>query len=216
MSENTNTVAFPLAVLKPVKEPRLYTLSEYLKREERASELNEYYNGIITKLPMAKGPHNIIVANITTALMNTFSANNKEYIVMSSQQLVYLPDFNFSLYPDVLVVSETPQYWDKNEVLLINPLLIIEVLSKSTKKYDRTDKFNAYKTLPSFKEYLLIEQDTCQVETRFREEPFLWRESICKNISEKIELKSVGCAIDLSLIYKNISFTNINSLEKPK
>jgi Uma2 family endonuclease len=64
------------------------------------------------------------------------------------------PELNFSVYPDVLAVAETPKYWDKNEVLLINPLLIIEVLSRSTRTYDRTDKFKEYKTLPSFQEYL--------------------------------------------------------------
>ena len=154
MSSNSNTVIFPLAVLKPVKEPPRYTLGAYLQREEYAKELNEYYDGIIIKLPMAKGPHNIIVANMTAELIIAFRLNNKDFTVMGSQQLVYLPDLNFSLYPDVLTVAETPQYWDQNEVLLINPLLIVEVLSRSTKKYDQNGKFDEYKTLPSFKEYV--------------------------------------------------------------
>lgn len=206
MSSNSNTATFPLAVLKPVKEVRRYTLAEYLQREERTQELHEYYDGIITKLPMAKGPHNIIVANMSAELIFAFRANNKDYTVMGSQQLIYLPDLNFSLYPDVLTVAETPQYWDKNEVLLVNPLLIVEVLSRSTKKYDQTGKFDDYKTLPSFKEYVLIDPDKCRIETRFREAPDLWRYNVYTSISNSINLRSVDCMLDMSLIYKNITF----------
>ncbi len=206
MSSNSNTVIFPLAVLKPVKEPPRYTLGAYLQREEYAKELNEYYDGIIIKLPMAKGPHNIIVANMTAELIIAFRLNNKDFTVMGSQQLVYLPDLNFSLYPDVLTVAETPQYWDQNEVLLINPLLIVEVLSRSTKKYDQNGKFDEYKTLPSFKEYVLINPDKCRVETRFREAPNLWRDTVYTDMSDVIDLKSVGCTISMDLIYKKITF----------
>jgi Uma2 family endonuclease len=206
MDSNSNVATFPLAVIKPLKEPPRFTLGVYLQREENARELHEYYNGVITKLPIAKGPHNIIVANMTAELIFAFRANDKDYTVMGSQQLVYLPELNFSLYPDVLVVAETPQCWDDNEVLLINPLLIVEVLSRSTKKYDRTDKFDEYKTLPSFKEYILIDPNKCHIETRFREEPDLWRDKVYKDVSDTIHLKSVGCSIDMGLIYKKIVF----------
>ena len=206
MYANSNVATFPLAVIKTLKEPPRFTLGAYLQREENARELHEYYNGIIIKLPMAKGPHNIIVANMTAELIIAFRANDKDYTVMGSQQLVYLPDLNFSLYPDVLTVAETPQYWDKNEVLLTNPLLIIEVLSRSTKKYDQNGKFDEYKTLPSFKEYVLINPDKCRVETRFREASNLWRDTVYTNMSDSIDLKSVGCTLDMSLIYKKIMF----------
>jgi Uma2 family endonuclease len=206
MYNDSNFTTHPLAVLKPVKEPRLYTLAEYLQREERSKDRHEYYNGIITKRTMAKGPHNIIVASMTTTLNNALDATGKEYSVFGSQQLVYFPELNFSVYPDVLAVAETPKYWDKNEVLLINPLLIIEVLSRSTRTYDRTDKFKEYKTLPSFQEYLLIDPDKCHIETHFREEPDLWRDKAYKNMDDVISLKSVGCTIDVRSIYKKITF----------
>ncbi len=164
MLSNTNTATFPLAVIKPFKEPPRFTLGAYLQREENSRALHEYYNGIIAKLPIAKGPHNIIVANMSAELIFAFRLNNKDYTVMGSQQLVYLPDLNFSLYPDVLTVADSALYWDNNEVLLINPLLIIEFLSRSSKKYDQTGKFDEYKTLPSFREYVLIDPDKCRVE----------------------------------------------------
>jgi Uma2 family endonuclease len=204
MFEDTLISTNPLAVLLPQKEPRHYTLAEYIRREERATELHEYYDGNIIKLPMARGPHNIVVMNVGTAFKNAFKALDKKYIVLGCQQLVYLPALNYSLYPDVLVVVEAPKYWDNNQVLLINPILIVEVLSKSTKKYDRTEKFAEYKTLPSFQEYLLIDPNKCHIESRFKEEPNLWRDTFVKEMSQSIYLKSIGCSIDLLDIYENI------------
>jgi Uma2 family endonuclease len=204
---NDNNCSFnPLAVLEPIKEPRRYTLAEYLKREERSKEQHEYYNGLITKRTMAKGPHNIVVGNVTGELKIAFRAMGKKYLVFGSQQLIYLPELNFSLYPDVLVVAETPQYKDKNEVLLVNPLLIVEALSSSTSKYDRTGKFDEYKTLPSFKEYVLIDPTKCRIETRFRDAPNTWRDTIYKNLSDIVKLESIDCEIKADFIYENIVF----------
>ncbi len=72
MLSNTNTATFPLAVIKPFKEPPRFTLGAYLQREENSRALHEYYNGIIAKLPIAKGPHNIIVANMSAELIFAF------------------------------------------------------------------------------------------------------------------------------------------------
>jgi Uma2 family endonuclease len=204
MFDDSNITVNPLAILPPVKEPRLYTLAEFLHRSEKSEELLEYYDGIIKKLPMARTPHNIISTNMAFELEFAFRASNKDYYVMNSQQIVYLPKLNFGVYPDVLVVCEKPQHYDNNQVLLINPVLIVEVLSRSTRAYDRKEKFNEYKTLDSFKEYVLIDQKKCYVETRFKEAPNLWREEMYSELSEKIVLKSVDCAIDMAMIYRKI------------
>lgn len=153
---------------------------------------------------MAKGPHNIIVINLGTALSNAIEAEQKPYIVFGSNQKIYLPQLNIGLYPDVVVVCEKPQYWDDNQVLLINPVLIVEVLSKSTRKNDRGSKLREYKTLDSFREYVLIEQDKCQVETSFREEANLWRDTIVKDIQAEVNLKSIACSISMERIYRNV------------
>lgn len=194
------------AVLKSKPQPRRYTLEEYLRREERAIEKHDYYDGQITRLPMAKGPHNEIAANVIAAIKTATKSLSVKYRIFSSDQKVYLPSLNFGLYPDVLVVSEVPEYWDENEVLLINPVLIVEVLSKSTKAYDRGDKFLEYKTLPSFLEYVLIEQTTCRAETFFREEPDLWRNTIVTDPAATLSLPSLGCSIQMADVYEHISF----------
>jgi Uma2 family endonuclease len=207
-SANPLPVTFPLAVIR-TQEPkpqRLYSLEEFLQREERGETLNEYFNGIITKLPMAKGDHNQIIMNMGTVLNNAFDKQGKNYYVRGGQQLVYLPKLNVSLYPDVLVVAETPQYFDTNDVLLINPLIIIEVLSIGTRKYDRSDKFSKYKTLDSLQEYILIDPNRCAIETRFREEPKLWRDAEFEDMEGGLILRSVDCVLDMKAIYKNIIF----------
>jgi Uma2 family endonuclease len=207
MFDDTNIATNPLAVLPPVKEPRLYTLGEYLRKEERSQELHEYENGIITKLPMAKGPHNIISANVTWALKNVIKTEKRKYVVLGNQQLVYLPQLNFARYPDILVVAEAPLYWENNESLLINPILIVEVLSRSTRAYDRKGKFEEYVSLDSFKEYLLVDQKKCHVERRFREEHDLWRNTNFTDISTSILLKSLDCSISMADIYENVALS---------
>ena len=196
----------PRAEIKAIKEPKLYTLGEYLIREEKSQERYEYFDGEIKRIPMARGPHNEICMNIAWALKNAFKTHEKTYRLFNSNQNIYLPKLNFGLYPDAVVVCEEPQYHDANQLLLLNPLLIVEVLSRSTGKYDRGDKFREYTTAPSFKEYILIEQDFCYVESRFQEERHLWRDTIVENVEASIELKSIGRSIALSDIYEHIVF----------
>lgn len=203
------TSANPLAVLKNKAPQRQFTLQEYLQREEKSLDRHEYFNGDIVKLPMAKGPHNIIAANMLSAIKIGLKAQDKPYIVFGSNQKIYLPQFNIGLYPDALVVAEIPQYWDDNEVLLTNPILIVEILSKSTGAYDRGDKFTEYKTLESFQEYVLIEQNEVRIETRFREEIDLWRDTIVNNPVGQITLKSIGITLQIADIYEHITFPNL-------
>lgn len=205
-SPRDEPVENPLATLQPRPKPRQYTLEQYLRREERARERHEYFNGYIKPVPMAKGPHNIITLNIGSALKVALKAVLQRYIVFSSNQKVYIPQLNIGLYPDALVVSEQPEYHDEGEILLVNPLLIVEVLSKSTAAFDRGDKFRYYKSLPSFQEYVLIEQTECAVETYFREAPDLWRTAEVKDPSGVLPLRSIGCSIQMADIYENISF----------
>jgi Uma2 family endonuclease len=205
MFDDTNITINPLAVLPPVKKPRLYTLAEFLRRSENSDELLEYYDGIITKLPMARGPHNEIIMNIGTALNISIKSNGKKYRVMGGQQKVYMPALNWGVFPDVLVITDKPLYWDDNQVLLINPIVVIEVLSRSTKRHDRTTKFTDYKTLESFQEYVLIDQNKCYVETHFKEESNVWKGTDHKDINGSIYLKSIDCTISLADIYENIT-----------
>lgn len=181
-----------------------YTLEEYLRKEARTAHKHEYLNGKIVKMPYAKGPHNIIAANVVAHLAAVLEANGKDHIIFASDQKIYFPTLNEGVYADALAVAEKPQYWDDGQLLLINPLLVVEILSKSTSRYDRVGKFDKYKTLESFKEYVLIRQDACYVEVWYRERPGLWHETIETSPEGLVSLQSLGISLTMSRIYKNV------------
>ncbi|AEE48526.1 Uma2 family endonuclease [Haliscomenobacter hydrossis] len=187
------------------KEPRLFTLEEYLEREKRTQYKHEYENGKIVRMAYSRAPHNEIAANIIAALKTAIRRLNTKYRVYSSDQKIYFPELNHGAYADALVVCEQPEFWEGNDLLLINPLLVVEVLSDSTARYDRNGKFSKYKTLPSFKEYVLVKQNRSYIETWYREEPDLWRETIVTDLTQTIELRSLGCSIALGDVYENIT-----------
>ncbi len=145
-------------------------------------------------------------ANLTGALKYAVRPLPKRYIVYNSDQKVYIPDENKGVYPDTLVVCEKPEFWQGDEELIINPLLVVEVASRSTRAYDRSDKFMLYQKIPSFKEYILVEQNRPSVESWFQVEPNTWHKTIEKDLTKSILLKSLGVSIDLSEIYEYVDF----------
>lgn len=193
----------PLTDGPPRPAPRQYTLEEYLRREARSGIKHEFYNGKITRMPYAKGPHNIIAANVIGALSAAIENIEKNYVLFSSDQKIYFPELNEGVYADALVVCEKPEYWDDEALLLTNPMLVVEVLSKSTQRYDRRGKFDKYKTLPSFREYLMLRQDAHYAEIWYRERPGLWHETICTDLEERLPLRSMGIEFLLSKAYRN-------------
>lgn len=201
----TETTAFipPLKLSRPV---RRYTLEQYLQKEAKSIHKHEFIDGQIIKMPYAKGPRNIISVNLMTEMVINFHTLEENYIVFPSDQKVYFPSLDEGVYADALAVCEKPLYWDDEQLLLINPIIVVEVLSKSTSKYDRTGKFAKYKTLESFREYVLVRQDECYAEVWFRESPGRWQETIVTDIAGTLPLQSVGISISMERIYRNIEF----------
>jgi len=109
-------------------------------------------------------------------------------------------------YPDVIVLCEKPRFSDKQGDALLNPVLIIEVLSESTKDYDRGGKFEQYRTFDSFVEYLLVAQDRPHVEHHTRQSERSWLMQETNNLQDAIELKSVPCSLRMTDIYSKITF----------
>jgi Uma2 family endonuclease len=111
-------------------------------------------------------------------------------------------------YPDVVIVCGDPTFIDSNLDTLTNPLLIVEVLSDSTKNYDRGEKFERYRSIKSFREYLLIAQDKVHVEQYIRQDDGSWVLRETNNLSDIIELDSIACRIPVAEIYLKISIKN--------
>ncbi len=184
---------------------KIYTVDEYLELEVRRGERYEFYNGNIIPMPGGTIPHSRICKNIIQHLGNALDLI-KGFEIFGSDQKVYLPEYNFYLYPDAVVVAETPVAAEGMASALINPLLIIEVLSPSTERYDREQKFLQYRSIPSFKEYALVRQDAPEVLTFFREEPDTWKELMVKGVDRSVHFRSIGIDLALQLIYRNIEF----------
>ena len=110
-----------ITIAEKPREPRIYTLEEYLRREERAVEKHEFFDGKIIKMAGAKFNHNVISANVISALKVQVRPLPKKYQVCTSDQKIYIEPVNFGVYPDALVICEIPQYWGKREDLLVNP-----------------------------------------------------------------------------------------------
>lgn len=193
---------------KTVRQPKVYTFEEYLHREEKAVEKHEFYNGKIIKMPGGTDIHSEIAANVITALKIVIRPLPRKFRVYDSNLKIRIEPTNIGVYPDALVVCEEPQFWQNRRDVIVNPLLIVEVLSPSTQAYDRLGKFELYKLLPSFQEYVLVNTDKLSVETRFQEEPNLWRIKMETDIENSVKLRSLGVAISMLDIYENIVFAD--------
>lgn len=181
-----------------------YTVAEYLDIERSSGERHEFYNGKITRMAGGSVDHNRISRNVLTYI-NLELDEKANFEVFGSDQKVYLPKLNLYLYPDVIVIAEVPIIAEQESHAIINPILVIEVLSPSTENYDRKDKFMLYRTLESFKEYAIIQQNSAEILTMFRNKPHIWEEQEFIGLDQSVYFKSIDVHLPLALIYKNVS-----------
>jgi Uma2 family endonuclease len=117
---------------------------------------------------------------------------------------VRIPSANIYTYPDVVVVCGEPSFEDAEVDTLLNPTLVVEVLSKSTAEYDAGAKFAHYRTLPTLSEYLLVSQDEHHVTLHTKQTDGRWLAAEARGANESVELSSVGCAVGLREIYERV------------
>ena len=195
-----------IAIEKKIAATKIYTLEEYLLKEERSVSKNEFYNGQIIPMPGAKYIHNQIASNMVRFLGNLTENLDNTYCVLNSDQKIYIAAANTALYPDAIVIYEKPEFWQGRTDLITNPMVIVEVLSRSTRRYDQKDKFALYQLLPSFKEYITIEQHKPHVESWFRQDEETWKINRSTELIQSIPIRSLGVELMLSDIYKRIEF----------
>ncbi|MGB3510008.1 MAG: Uma2 family endonuclease [Microcoleaceae cyanobacterium] len=137
-------------------EKRYYTPEEYLSLEKTAEYKSEYHNGEI--IPMTGGTtnHNLIAGNFYVYLR--YALREKSYKVFFADVRLSIPLMNRYVYPDVMIIQGKPVYAGTGKTTITNPLIIVEVLSESTKNYDKGEKFDFYRSIPEFREYILIDQ----------------------------------------------------------
>ncbi|MEK6288958.1 MAG: Uma2 family endonuclease [Acidobacteriota bacterium] len=181
-----------------------YTPEEYLALERSSETKHEYFNGEIFAMGGASPQHVGIVTNLVVELGSQLKQGSCR--VFSADLRVNVDPTGLYTYPDVVVVCEPPEFSDQQKDTLLNPVLIIEVLSDSTKDYDRGGKFEQYRTIESFAEYLLIAQDRPHVEHYVRQLDRSWVLYETNSLDDTIRLKSVPCSLPLSEIYDKIDF----------
>ncbi len=177
---------------------------EYLAAERESEFKSEYLDGVVYAMTGASIWHVQIVGNITTALSTHL--RQKPCRVLASEMKVRLADSRKFFYPDVTVVCGDPQFHDERTDIILNPLLVVEVLSKSTEAFDRGGKFLAYQQLESLQEYLLVAQERPAVEQFVRQTDGTWTYRAAVGLDSSLTLPSVECTLDLSAVYDKVSW----------
>jgi Uma2 family endonuclease len=177
---------------------------EYLRLERQAECKSEYLNGEIFAMSGASRAHNLITINISRELSRQLRGRPCE--AYANEMRVKVRSANFYTYPEVVVVCGEPQFEDAELDTLLNPTVLIEVLSQSTERYDRMAKTFYYRTIESLTEYLLVAQHKVHIEQYVKEENGEWSLIECTSPEQVAQLASIECALQLSEVYDKVTF----------
>lgn len=179
------------------------TPADYLALERGAEIRSEYVDGAVVAMTGASRAHNLLVVNLGRELSLQLRAQPCE--TYTSDMRVWIPAHRVYTYPDVVVACGEPQFEDAAVDTLLNPALIIEVLSDSTERYDRGKKFAYYRTLPSLGEYLLVAQDEYRIDYSRREADGRWVLGDARGRDEILPLVVGGATLALADVYERVA-----------
>jgi len=187
------------------KPPKKYfSVEEYLAIEETAEYKSEYYKGKIFAMAGGSSNHNRIALNLASHL-NIGLMDTKCQAFISDLR-VWIPSEDFFTYPDIFIVCNKIEYYPKRTDIILNPLIIIEVLSRSTEAYDRGKKFQFYRSIPSFQEYILIDQYSIQIDQFFIGADGNWVFTAFNDVSNVLRFSKIDFEIPLEKIYNLVDF----------
>jgi Uma2 family endonuclease len=179
--------------------------SEYLAREREGEQKHEYYGGRAVALAGGSAQHNRIPVNVIASLHRQL--HGRGCGVYSSDMRVKVEQTGAHFYPDASVVCGGERFADESEDRLLNPTVIIEVLSPSTERQDRGRKFEHYRAIESLREYILIAQDQRRIDHFTRQSDTLWTYASVGDAEGALALPSVGCTLTLAEIYSGVRLT---------
>jgi len=185
-------------------ETYYYTPEEYLALEDRAAYKSEYINGEIFAMAGGTLPHHKIAGNVHTHFNNEFETKDCE-VYNSDLKVLVKPNGAF-LYPDVTVLCGEPQFYKDRQDIISNPILLVEVLSPSSRNYDRGEKFALYRNISTLQDYLVIDQTSVHVEHYHKLEDNRWVITIYYHMESVIDLPSIDVTLPLSKIYRKVKF----------
>jgi Uma2 family endonuclease len=184
-----------------------FTLDEYRAIEETAAERHEYCNGEIVAMSGGSEVHSAIACNLLIYL--GFLLRDTDFRLYNSDLRVWIPEHQCGTYTDLMAVNGAPEFNGDRTDEIINPLLIVEVLSPSTEAYDRGEKFRKYRSIPSFCEYLLVSQSEPYIEQYYnadRQSSDRWQWQVCEGLEGAIVPHSLNVEIPMAEIYRRINF----------
>ncbi|MFK8164759.1 MAG: Uma2 family endonuclease [Lewinella sp.] len=186
-----------------VQLDRKYTEQEYFDILATSDFKYEFHDGQITMMAGGKRAHNL-------AQRNTFSSLDrakKNCTVYNSDTAVHISKLDKYYFPDIMALCGKEDFSDEGGIeRALNPQLLVEVLSRGTEKKDRGEKFDAYKTLDSFKEYVLIDSKIPHISTYYREAKGLWRIGNYYEMDQEVEFLTLGVKVPMSVIYEGVEF----------
>ncbi|NEO42655.1 MAG: Uma2 family endonuclease [Moorea sp. SIO4A3] len=185
-------------------EKRYYTPEEYLTLEEEAIDKHEYRDGEIILMPGGTTNHNQIAGNFYKRF--PLNIQNQDYYVYMNDVRLCIAQYRLYTYPDVMVIKGKPIYEGMGKTNVTNPSLIVEVLSKSTRDYDWTDKFIYYRSIPEFQEYILIDQYRFYVAQYFKQEDGQWLFNDYQGGEAVLKLASADFEISFPNLYERVDF----------
>lgn len=187
---------------------RTYTVDEYLAQEIASQDRHEYRNGELVLMPGGTPNHNRIAGNLFAFL--NFGLKRQPLDVFIADQRLWIPDRRIYTYPDVMVVGHPVELQEGRKDTVTNPIVIAEVLSQSTRSYDKDDKFAAYRSIASFSEYLLIDQYTAHVEHYTKTEGQAWLFREYDGLEATVSFHSFDFSLQLLDLYDKVEFSAEN------
>jgi Uma2 family endonuclease len=191
-------------MIAQVQEIRTYSPEEYLELEIPSVDKHEYIDGEIRLMTGGMPNHNRIINNLSAAL--NFAFKGKPYEAFVTDQRLWIPRKRIYTYPDIMVIQGDLQFQEGRKDTLTNPSVIIEVLSKSTQNYDKGDKFTAYRSIPSFQEYILVDQYSIHVEHYVKIQQRKWTFQEYDEGDNTLVFASLPFEIMLTDIYDKVKF----------
>ncbi|WP_424094379.1 Uma2 family endonuclease [Moorena producens] len=185
-------------------EKRYYTPEEYLTLEEKAIDKHEYRDGEIILMPGGTTNHNQIALNFCRKFPLTIK--EQDYYIYINDVRLWIAQYRIYTYPDVMVIKGKPIYEGMGRTNVTNPSIIVEVLSKSTRDYDWTDKFIYYRSIPEFQEYILIDQYRFYVAQYFKQEDGQWLFNDYQGGEAVLKLASADFEISFPDLYERVDF----------
>ncbi|KAF0250484.1 MAG: hypothetical protein FD167_110 [bacterium] len=184
---------------------KYYTLEEYFEIERNSENKYEYWDGQIFAMGGASPEHNEISVNLIREISTQL--RGRPCKLFNSDQRVKVPVWPPYRYPDLVALCGNPEYEDIGGVkALLNPALVIEVLSPSTEAFDRGDKFSYYKSIPSFCEYILVAQHRPYITQLVKQSDNKWLLSEAIGLDASLHLSSIDCTLTLNDIYLGVEF----------